>query len=172
MCVKKKKIMYAVWLLFEKNDKEYLSQIISKLSNQYGSLIFTPHVTVYGLVDTSLEALDDIILDSINGTKSFNIEKNTISFSEDFWKTLFIDFNPNDSMLKINKHLTKHLSQFSKYEFKPHASLIYKEMSQEEKQSLADNLEIKNSFKITGIGIQVFSERIEEWKITREYQLD
>ena len=74
-------------------------------------------------------------------------------------------------MLKINKHLTKHLSRFTKYEFKPHAILIYKEMSQEKKQRLADNLEIKNSFKITGIGIQKFSERIEDWKIIREYQL-
>ena len=164
--------MYAVLFLFEKNDKEYLSQIISKLSNQYESPIFTPHVTAYGLVDTSLEVLDKIILESINGTKSFNIKKNTISFSDDFWKALFIDFNSNDNMLKINKHLTKHLSRFSKYEFKPHASLIYKEISQEKKQRLANNLEIKNSFKITGIGIQVFSERIEEWKITREHKLD
>ena len=163
--------MYAIWCLFEKNDKEYLSEIISKLSNQYGSPIFTPHVTVYGLVDTSLEVLDKIVLDSINSTKSFDIEKNTISFSEDFWKTLFIEFNSNASMLKINKNLTKHLSEFAKYELKPHASLIYKEMNHEEKQGLSDTLEIKNSFHITGIGIQEFSERIEEWKIIREYQL-
>ncbi|QLH06604.1 hydrolase [Nitrosopumilus ureiphilus] len=164
--------MYAVLLLFEKNDKEYLSQIISKLSNQYKSPFFTPHVTVYGLVDTSLEELDKIILDSIKGIKSFNIEKNTISFSDDFWKTLFIEFNSNENMLKINKNLTKYLSQFAKYDLKPHASLIYKEMTTREKQRLADTIEIKNSFKITGVGIQVFSERIEEWKIVREHQLD
>jgi len=163
--------MYAIWFLFEKNDDEYLSQIISKLSNQFRSPIFTPHVTVYGLVDTSLQELDKIILDSIHSTKSFNIEKNTISFSEDFWKTLFIDFNSNGSMLKINKNLIKHLSRFGKYEFKPHTSLIYKEMNNEEKQRLSDNLEIKNSFKITGIGIQEFSERIEDWKIIQEYPL-
>ena len=164
--------MYAVLFLFEKNDEEYLSQIISKLSNQYGTPIFTPHVTVYGLVDTSLEELDKIVLDSIDGTKSFNIKKNTISFSDYLGKTLFIDFNSNASMIKINKHLTKHLSKFSKYEFKPHASLIYKEMNNEEKQRLANNLEIKNSFKITDIVIQEFPERIEDWKIVREYQLD
>jgi len=164
--------MYAVLLLFEKNDKEYLTQIISRLSNEYGSSFFTPHVTVYGLVDAPLEELDKIILDSIKGIKSFNIEKNTVSFSDDFWKTLFIEFNRNESMLEINKNLTQHLSKFAKYELKPHASLIYKEMSNEEKQRLADTLEIKNSFKITGVGIQVFSERIEEWKIVREHQLD
>jgi len=163
--------MYAIWLLFEKNDEEYLSKIISELSKQYESPIFTPHVTTYGLIDSELETIDKVVLESINGIKLFNIEKNTISFSDNFWKTLFIDFNSNASMLKINKHLTKNLSRFSKYEFRPHATLIYKEMSRKEKQRLADNLEIKNGFKITGIGIQKFSERIEDWKIIREYQL-
>jgi len=163
--------MYAIWFLFEKNDQEYFSQIISKLSNQYGSPIFTPHVTVYGLIDTELEELDEIILDSINGIHSFNIEKNILSFSDDFWKTLFVEFNSNDEMQEINKNLTQHLSKFATYELKPHASLIYKEMSTEEKQRLSDTLEIKNSFKITGIGIQLFSERIDEWKIVREHQL-
>jgi len=163
--------MYAIWFLFEKNDQEYFSQIISKLSNQYRSPIFTPHVTAYGLIDAELEELDEIILDSINSIHSFNIEKNTISFSDDFWKTLFVEFNSNDEMQEINKNLTQHLSKFATYELKPHASLIYKEMSTEEKQRLSDTLEIKNSFKITGIGIQLFSERIDEWKIVREHQL-
>ena len=163
--------MYAIWFLFEKNDQEYFSQIISKLSNQYGSQFFTPNVTVYGLVDTSLEVLDEIILDSINGIKSFNIEKNILSFSDDFWKTLFVEFNSNDEMQEINKNLTQHLSKFATYELRPHASLIYKEMLTEEKQRLSDTLEIKNSFKITGIAIQLFSERIDEWKIVREHQL-
>jgi hypothetical protein len=163
--------MYAIWFLFEKSDDEYISQIISKLSNQYGSPIFTPHVTAYGLVDAELETIDKIVSESIDSIKSFDIEKNNISFSDDFWKTLFIDFNSNASMLKINTHLTKHLSKFSKYEFKPHASLIYKEMNDVEKQKLSDSLEIKNSFKISGIAIQEFFECIEEWKIVREYSL-
>lgn len=74
---------------------------------------------------------------------------------------MFIDFYSNTSMLKINKHLTKHLSKFTKYEFKPHVSLIYKEMNHEKKHRLVTNLKIKNSFKITKIGIQKFSEHIE-----------
>jgi len=112
-----------------------------------------------------------MVSESINGVRSFEIEKNNISFSDDFWKTLFIDFNSNPNMLKINNYLASHLSESNKYEFKPHASLIYKEIPTEEKQKLSDTLEIKNSFKITGIGIMEFPKRIEEWKIIREYQL-
>jgi len=164
--------MYAIWLLFEKNDEKYIAKIISEISKQYESPIFIPHITAYGLIDVKFEIIDKVILDSIKNTKSFNIEKNSISFSGDFWKTLFIDFNSNSSMLKINKNLVKHLSSFTRYEFKPHTSLIYKEMNQEEKQKLVNKIDIKNNFKITRIGILEFSESIKEWKIIQEYSLD
>lgn len=164
--------MYAIWLLFEKNDEKYISEIISEISKHHESPIFMPHVTVYGLINAKLETINDIILESIKGIKSFNIEKNTISFSDDFWKTVFIDFNLNSSMLKINKKLTEHLSRFTKYEFKPHTSLIYKEMNHEQKQKIGNEIDIKNNFKINRIAIQKFSECIEEWKIIQEYSLD
>ena len=72
----------------------------------------------------------------------------------------------------INKKLTERLSQFSKYEFLPHVSLIYKEMGQDKKQKLANELDIKNNFRVTRMGILQFSEKIENWKIVREYQFD
>ena len=76
----------------KKNDEVHLSKIISDISKQHESAIFTPHITVYGLIDTELETIHHVVLQSINDVKSFNIKKNTISISEYFWKTLFIDF--------------------------------------------------------------------------------
>jgi len=162
--------MFAVWALFDNYDQDYLYQKIQELSRLYESPIFIPHITAYGLVDTSLETIDKIVLDSIKGVLPFNIEKNVINFSDNFWKTLFIEIKPNDYLENINKKLTERLSQFSKYEFLPHVSLIYKEMSQDNKQKLANELDIKNNFRISRMGILQFSEKIENWKIVREYQ--
>jgi len=163
--------MHAIWLLFDQNDKKYLSEIISELSKKYESPIFTPHVTIYGLTNVEIKTLEKIVSDSIYEIPSFYIEKDTISFSDHFWKTLFVDFRPNSSMLKINNNLTKNLSKFNEYTFSPHTSLIYKNMIQTEKQELIKNISIKKSFKITSIGIQEFSEQIENWKIVQEYPL-
>ena len=164
--------MFAVWFVFEKEDIKYLSQTIKELSTQYNSSVFVPHITAYGLVDANLEIIDKIVSDSIKGEKSFIVEKNSISYSDDFWKTLFIEIYPNDQLEKINKRLTESLNSFSKYEFKPHVSLIYKKMNLDEKEKLANTLHIKKSFKITGICIQQFYEDIEKWQIVREYILD
>jgi len=164
--------MFAVWFVFEKEETEYFSDIIQELSIQYNSQVFAPHITAYGLVDTDLEVLDKIVTNSIKGEKQFVVEKNNISYSDDFWKTLFVEFYPNEQLERINKRLTESLGSFSKYEFKPHASLIYKKMNQDEQKKLADSIIIKEHFKITGMWIQQFNEDIEKWKIVRKYDLD
>jgi len=50
--------MFAVWFIFENDDQKHLSQIIKKLSMQYDTPVFLPHITAYSLVDTKLDALD------------------------------------------------------------------------------------------------------------------
>ena len=163
--------MYAIWFVFEKNDTEYFSNIIKELSIKYNSQAFAPHITAYGLVDVDLDMLDKIVTDSIKGEKSFIIEKNNISYSDIFWKTLFVEFQQNIQLDRINKKLTKSLESFSKYEFKPHVSLIYKKMNQDEQKKIADSLRVKENFKVTGMWIQQFHEDMDKWKIVHKYDL-
>ena len=161
--------MFAVWYLFDKDNEDYLFEIITNLAKKYDAPSFIPHITAYGLLNIDLKTLDDKILETIQKIKSFSVETNTINFSDDFWKTLFVEILPNKHLVKINNNLTKNLSQFSKYEFLPHISLLYKNMEKNQKQFLAENLVMKKNFKIIGMGIQQFSENIKEWKLIRRY---
>ena len=164
--------MFAVWYLFDKDDEDYLFEIITNLAKKYDAPSFIPHITAYGLLNIDLKTLDDEILESIQGVKSFSVETNTINFSDNLWKTLFVEILPNKHLVKINNNLTKNLSQFSKYEFLPHISLLYKNMEKNQKQFLAESLVMKKNFKIIGMGIQQFSENIKEWKLVRRYSFN
>ncbi len=164
--------MYAIWFVFEKNDNEYFSNIIKELSIKYNSQIFVPHITAYGLVDVDLNTLNNVVMNSIKDEKSFFVEKNQISFSNNFWKTIFIEFLQNTQLKRINKRLTEHLNLFSKYQFKPHLSLIYKKMNQNEQKEITNSIKIKEKFKISEVWIQQFSEDIAKWRIVSKYQLD
>ena len=161
--------MFAVWLLFEDADSQYLSDTILKLSKQYSSPVFLPHITIYGLVDIDLNTLDNIVLQSINGEKPIPVEKNMLSHSDDFWKTLYVDLILNTSLQRIHKRLLTSLQSFTQYDFKPHVSLIYKQLPQNEKKFLANTLEIKNTFKVSSIAIQEFSKDIEKWKVVKRH---
>ena len=101
--------MFAIWFLFDQLDHEYISQIIKELSNQYNCPTFIPHITVYGVINTRFEKIDTIIQNSIKGIKPFMIEKNKVSFSNDFWKTIFVDIFPNSNLLEIHKKLKDNL---------------------------------------------------------------
>ncbi|MBT4327079.1 MAG: hydrolase [Candidatus Nitrosopelagicus sp.] len=162
--------MYAIWFVLEKNDTEYFTNIINKLSTKYNAHPFKPHITAYGLVDVNLEELDKIVAKSIQGEKQFVIEKSNVSYSEVFWKTLFVEFQPNTQLERINKKLTESLEYFNKYEFIPHVSLIYKKMNESEQKKLVNTIEIKEKFTVTAMWIQQFHEDIDKWKIVRKYE--
>ena len=157
--------MYAIWYLFERKDEEKIKKNIVNISQEYNAPAFIPHITAYGLVNMDLKILTDIVSRSIKNIEPFSVEKKSISFSNNFWKTLFIDFENNSSMLKINKKLTENLSKFSKYEFKPHSSLIYKNLNLKENQKIIENIKLEKFFKIDSIGILKFSDSITKWKI-------
>lgn len=163
--------MFAIWFTFEKNDEMYLSNIIEKLGKKHDAPIFLPHITAYGLVDAKLDELRRIVSESIRGEIIFGVEKKAIAHSDDFWKTIFIEINDNEHLVRINKRLKKSLKIFSSYEFKPHVSLIYKKMSSKQRQKIIESFDIKNSFVINGMCIQEFSEDISKWKIVSEYEL-
>ncbi len=163
--------MFVIWFLFDKLDHEYISKIIKKLSQKYNSPFFIPHLTSHGIIKEGIEEIDKVILDSIKGVKPFSIEKNKISFSDDFWKTLFIDISSNKELEKINKKLKENLPLVQKYDFNPHISLIYKNLEINEKKKLVKKLTIKYIFKISKLSIQEYSENIKKWKIIKEYSL-
>ena len=116
--------------------------------------------------------MDKIISEIIKNEKKFSVEKTEISFSDDFWKTVFMEFTKNNYLQRINSKLTEKLESFSKYEFKPHASLIYKKMEKEAKTKLTESVTVKGNFIISGMCIQEFSEDISKWKIVRKYQFE
>ena len=161
--------MFAIWYVFESEDNRYLSQIIKKMAKTYDTPVFRPHITAYGLIDIKIETIDKIVTDCIIEETSFIVEKNCISYSSDFWKSIFIEIKINENLMRINKKLFDSLHSFQKYEFNPHVSLIYKKINQEKQKEIANNLQIKNKIKINGMSVLQFSENINEWKIIRKY---
>tara|TARA_B110000467_G_scaffold3232_1_gene2704 strand:- start:633 stop:1133 length:501 start_codon:yes stop_codon:yes gene_type:complete len=164
--------VFAIWYLFDEDDESYLSTIISNLAKKYDAPSFTPHITAYGLVNIDLKTLDQKILESIPDIQSFIVERSSINFSNNFWKSFFVEILSNKNFIKINNNLTKKLSKFSEYSFSPHISLLYKHLEQSQKQFLTKSIDIKKNFRITGMGIQKFSQNIDKWKLVKSYHFN
>jgi 2'-5' RNA ligase len=163
--------MYAIWLTFSKNDRDYLKKIIDKISGKYHSPKFEPHITIYGLVDSEMKLIDNIAKEAILNCNSFLVKKSEILQSEKLWKTVFIELKMNEHLELIHKNIKKHFEKISKYEFNPHISLVYKILPIEEKIKIINELDIKSEFRIENLAVQKFFPEVEKWIIVKKYNL-
>ena len=163
--------MFAIWLLPDEKDTRFLEAIINNLSQEFNSPKFLPHITAYGLVDIDLTIVEDAVENSIDEIKPFIVKKSGIGYSDDIWKSLFINIASNNELDLINSKLSYILGRYVQYKFSPHISLMYKNMEKMEKIKILESLRIKNEFEINKIAIQKFSKKIHEWKIIRVYDL-
>jgi len=163
--------MHAIWFTFSKNDREYLKNTIDEISEIYHAPKFEPHITVYGLIDTEINEIAKIAKEIALNQKSFLVKKSEILQSEELWKTVFIELKENAQMDSIHKNFKKYFEKVSKYDFKPHISLIYKILPIKEKIEIINQLNIKDEFQVNKLAIQHFSPDIKKWKIVKEYNL-
>ena len=163
--------MFAIWLTFEKEDEDYLEKIINKLSKKYNSILFKPHITIWGLTDIELNKIIKTCKNIAIEIQSFNVEFLNISHSKKFWKTVFVNLKINNNMIKIYNNLENEFQKNINYIFEPHISLIYKNMQEGNKKEILDNLKIKNQFKISSICILKYSNKIENWEIVKKINL-
>lgn len=163
--------MFAIWLTFEKEDEEYLEKIINELSKKYNSILFKPHITIWGLTDIELNKIIKTCNSIAIEIQSFNVEFSNISYSKKFWKTVFVNLKTNKNMIKIYNNLENEFLKKINYVFEPHISLIYSNMKKENKKDILNNLKIKNQFKISSISILKYSDKIENWEIVKKINL-
>ena len=64
-------IMHAIWLIFSKSDRDYLKNIIDKISEKYQAPKFEPHITIYGLVDSKISLIESIAKEVALNQNSF-----------------------------------------------------------------------------------------------------
>jgi len=165
-------MMFCVWLLFEKNDHDYLANLISILANRYNSPTFLPHITVFGITEIKLEILEDIIRNASESIRSFKVEKLGLNHSTDIWKSFFIDLKLNSKLKQINSRIEKELEHSNYNHFDPHISLIYKKINLSKKKELFSEIHVKKKFKVNRISIMRFSKDVSKWKIIKKINLD
>ena len=163
--------MFAIWLTFQKNDEDFLQQIINDLSKKYNSISFKPHITGYGLINMELDKILIISKNISTRFQPFNVEFLNILYSNDLWKALFVDLKTNTIVNKIHNNFENEFKKIERCEFDPHISLIYKNMSSNDKKEIIKNLKLKKQFKINSISILSYSNKIENLKIVEKFIL-
>lgn len=144
---------FSVWLVPQKNDEKELSSIIDNLAKENDSPVFTPHLTLIGDTNIGFEDIKSAVDEVFANQKPFTIKTQKVSKSELFFKTVFIEFDVNETLRNLFQTLSQRTDKRSIDNFKPHISLIYKLMPEDEKVKIINSLNIKNEYTIGGVYI-------------------
>src|SRR5438552_11413316 len=90
----------AYWLLPEAGTLEVFLREIRRLARQFAAPLFEPHVTIFIAPESSrapLEVLREL------GPVDIELAIHSIRFSEQFKKTLFVEFEINSILQKLGE---------------------------------------------------------------------
>ena len=153
-----------------------LSAIIKGLAMRFDAPVFEPHVTVFTTAASDrdpAETLEQLRLD-----RTFQLSVRGLDCSDEFTKTLFIQFEPDAGLSRLSEDLRGASGSESECELNPHLSLIYKDMSPHAKQELAGQIYIPFSEIAFDLIKAVLSpaeikshEDVEAWRTVAERNL-
>ena len=125
------------WLLPEAVASEVFWRKIGELTEQFSAPLFEPHVTIFIAPENSR-----LPLDVLRDLPPVNIELtiHSIRFSEQFTKTLFVQFETNSTLQQLGDAIRKASGAQDRYLIDPHLSLLYAKLPPETKQRLADKI--------------------------------
>lgn len=129
----------AYWLVPSEPAHSFFQRIIEDLARRYDAPVFEPHVTVHleaDQADTAAKALDK----AANECQVVRQTPLRIDQSDEFIKTLFVQFAMNADLRKINAVIQNVSSDSSQYELNPHLSLLYKNLAAATRSELAASI--------------------------------
>jgi 2'-5' RNA ligase len=131
-----------VWLVPAEPARAELLRQIAALAAEHGTVPFPPHVTLF---TTEAPVIDprswDHLLAQIAARHSpLTLEPTGTSHSDEFSKTLFFQFRPSPQLTALQGDVSRSASPGAEYQFSPHMSLLYKELTAEVRASLAQRI--------------------------------
>ncbi len=135
------KTIVAYWLLPAEPARRELAHIIRDLAKRFDAPTFEPHVTVYVTSDDR-ENPDALLGRVLPERQPFRLLVRAIDFSDEFTRTLFIQFAPDPGLSRFGEELRRASASPSDYQLNPHLSLIYKAMAREAQRDLTTTVNL------------------------------
>ena len=115
--------------------------MINDLARRCDAPVFEPHVTIHVGADRA-DAAKSALANAARECKLIGLTPLGIDQSDEFIKTLFVQFAMSAELSKINGIIRKAANDWSQYELKPHLSLLYKNLAVATRYELAASINV------------------------------
>jgi len=131
----------AYWLIPSEPAHSFFQRIINDLARRYDAPVFEPHVTIHVGADRD-DAAKNALHNAARECKLIELAPCRIDQSDEFIKTLFVEFAMNAELRKINGIIRQAADDSSHYQLKPHLSLLYQNLAAATRRELAASINV------------------------------
>jgi Cyclic phosphodiesterase-like protein len=131
----------AYWLIPSEPALSFFQRIINDLARRCDAPVFEPHVTIHVGVDRA-NAAKNALRDATREYKLIGLAPLGIDQSDEFIKTLFVRFAMSVELRKINGIIREAANDSSRYQLRPHLSLLYKNLATPTRRELAASINV------------------------------
>ena len=164
-------ISYSLWLIPEPTLNKKIKLIIDTLSEKYKGPSFPPHITL--LNDFKYEKLDfkEKIKNIVSQIQPFNVFFKKVNYKKDFFESLFLDIQIDESLHSARRIANKNL-KCEKKNYNPHLSLLYGHFNEIEKHKMLSLIPpLPNTLVLDRIFLAHNNEIKLKWEIIDEFNL-
>lgn len=167
----------AYWLIPAEPMHRFLAATIAELAARFDAPLFEPHVTIYATRRGDDEPAD-VLNRALSDCRFFRLSVRDIQCSDEFVRTVFLQFEPNPRVAKLSRTLQQASALHDEYQLNPHLSLIYKTMPSSMRTEVAASVSLPftevlfDSARGVSGPAQVRSRQdVESWRVEAEQRL-
>ena len=131
----------AYWLIPSEPAHSFFQRIIKHLGRRYDAPVFEPHVTIHVGADCA-DAAKNALGEAAQAHKLIRLRTLGVDQSDEFIKTLFVQFAMSVELQRFNETIRTGAHDASRYELKPHLSLLYRNLAAATRHELAASISL------------------------------
>jgi len=164
---------YSIWLIPDSEDGQGFQQNIQALANLFGSPLFSPHITLIGEVDLDLESLIDKFNQLQDTAEMQDLCTLSIDYHDTFFRSIVYQVAMSEALMNLNRTARRLFDRNSDPAYYPHLSLLYSNISENEKREAIQKLDPIETiaFQATEIHLIRTQGRVSDWELIQRVEL-
>ncbi|MCD7451667.1 hypothetical protein HAX54_012988 [Datura stramonium] len=173
--------VYSVWGLPSEDVRDRVKKLMDGLRSEFGGPQFEPHVTVVGAIRlTEAEARDKFRKGCEGVKKVYSATVEKVDTGTFYYQCVYLLLHPTTEVVEASARCCSSFGYNSSSPYMPHLSLLYSDLTDEEKQKAQEKAYILDesidnlSFQISRLALyktDTEDKSLKSWEKIEEYHL-
>jgi len=163
---------YSLWLIPKGDAFAHYGLVISDFSRRFQTPSFEPHITLIGDLNGKKQDMQSRTAKLATGLRPLRLETKGFGLEDYYVRSLYLRIAPSDELIRARELATKIFGK-TEIPYMPHLSLLYSDLSRDEKQKLIPTIKkpSNNDILVGAISLWQVDGGVSEWRLIDEFLL-